>query len=154
MESADDSSKSNVYLPTGMRKIAAYTFMPVKAVTTALPPSSSWLPTRMFVLFWSDLCAIQRQHHTRFDHSPEGKHHENNMGETTVSCVDDLEIGVASRCILLDFACQDREHKNLHRRSCCVPEWTSNSVRVRDLKWSARLCITTYAYSLYLTAIT
>jgi hypothetical protein len=32
-----------------MRNIAAYTGIPVKLVTTALPPRSSWLPTRMFV---------------------------------------------------------------------------------------------------------
>ena len=32
-----------------MRKIAAYTFMPVSDVTTALPPSRSWLPTRILV---------------------------------------------------------------------------------------------------------
>jgi hypothetical protein len=65
------------------------------------------------------------------------------MRQTTISSVDDLEVGVASRRILLDFARQNREQENLHRRSCCVPERTSNSVRVRDLKRSAQSSETT-----------
>lgn len=55
------------------------------------------------------------------------------MRQTTIPSVDNLEIGVASRRILLDFARQNREQENLHSRSCCVPERPSNSVRVRDL---------------------
>jgi hypothetical protein len=64
----------------------------------------------------------------------EGEDHEHQMGSTTVSGVDNLEISVASWRVLFDFTSQNGEHKNLYGGSCCVPEWACNSIRVCDLE--------------------
>lgn len=64
----------------------------------------------------------------------EGEDHEHQVGNATVSGVNDLEIGMASRGVLLDFACQDGEYENLHSRSCSIPERTCNPIRVSDLE--------------------
>lgn len=65
------------------------------------------------------------------------------MRQTPISSIDDLEVSMAPRRILLDLASQNGEHKDLHRRACCIPKRACNTIRICDLEpisWQLNTC--------------
>lgn len=81
----------------------------------------------------NDCTAAKQELTTNKDVGDEGENHEDQMGNATVSCVDDFKVGMASWRVLFDFTSQDGEDQDLHRGSCCVPERTCNSICVGNL---------------------
>ena len=60
----------------------------------------------------------------------QGEEDEDQMSQLPISDMDDLQIGVAPRSIHLRLASKNREHKDLNRGACRVPERTCNAVGV------------------------
>ncbi len=54
------------------------------------------------------------------DIGKQGEEYENPMCQGAVTGVNDLQIRVASGSVLLDFAGQDGEHKDLHGGTCSI----------------------------------
>jgi hypothetical protein len=63
----------------------------------------------------------------------ECEYHEDQVRFASISRVDDLEVGMASWCILLDLTRQNGKQQDLDGGTSCVPKGTRNTISIGDL---------------------